>query len=421
MRAGPASQHETLLRRFQRDTDYASELGVRGVRFDDVGDGSTIRVEGRVLANFGSCSYLGLAVDPRLKAGAIEATERFGPLYSSSIAYSAVDLYDELNEKLRRIMGAPAVVLPPTTTLGHLAVLPSLVSGADVLIIDRHSHASLQLTTQVLAGRGIPIEAVPHNDVAALVDAIEAAEKKYDKIWYVADGVYSMYGDTAPVETIDALMQRHPSLHVYFDDAHGFSWMGEHGKGLALSRMPWNERLIVAAGLAKSFGSGGAVVGFGDPDQARRVELVGGPMNFSGPIHPPTLGAMVASADIHLSEEHVELSGRMAAQIDRVTTLLARHSLPAVSWARTPVWLVRVGELHDMLEVARLMLDDGFFVNVSGFPVVPVGMAGIRFTQTLVNTDEQIVGMIQSLERNLRRVVGETEALVDLTEYHHAS
>lgn len=144
-------------------------------------------------------------------------------------------------------------------------------------------------------------------------------------------------------------------------------------------------------------------------------------MNFSGPIHPPTLGAMVASADIHLSEEHVELSGRMAAQIDRVTTLLARHSLPAVSWARTPVWLVRVGELHDMLEVARLMLDDGFFVNVSGFPVVPVGMAGIRFTQTLVNTDEQIVGMVESLQRNLRRVVGETEALVDLTEYHHAS
>lgn len=111
----------------------------------------------------------------------------------------------------------------------------------------------------------------------------------------------------------------------------------------------------------------------------------------------------------------------MVTQIDRVTTLLAQHSLPAVSWARTPVWLVRVGELNDMLEVARHMLDDGYFINVSGFPVVPVGMAGIRFTQTLLNTDEQIVGMIESLHRSLRRVVGETEAVVDLTEYHHAS
>ncbi|HSJ33465.1 MAG TPA: aminotransferase class I/II-fold pyridoxal phosphate-dependent enzyme [Acidimicrobiia bacterium] len=418
MRAGPASQHETLLRRFQRDTDYAQELGVRGIRFDDVGDGSTLRVNGRVLANFGNCSYLGLNVDPRLKAGAIEAVERFGPLYSSSIAYSAVDLYDLLTEKLQQVMGAQAVVIPPTTTLGHLAVLPSLVSGSDVILVDRHSHASLQLTTQVLAGRGIPIQPVAHNDVPALVDAIESAEKRYEKIWYVADGLYSMYGDTAPVETIDALMRRHPSLHVYFDDAHGFSWTGRHGRGLVLSRMPWNERLIVAAGLAKSFGTGGAVVGFGDPKLARRVELVGGPMNFSGPIHPPTLGAMVASADIHLSDEHEILRERIDAQIDRVTTLLARHSLPAVSWARTPVWLVRVGELHHMLEVARLMLDDGYFINVSGFPVVPVGMAGIRFTQTLSNTDEQIIGMIQSLQRSLHQVVGETEAVVDLTEYH---
>lgn len=418
MRAGPAAQHETLLRRFQRDTDYARELGVRGVRFDDVGDGSTIRVEGRVLANFGNCSYLGLSVDPRLKAAAIEAVERFGPHYSSSIAYSAVDLYDLLIEKLEQVMGAPAVIVPPTTTLGHLALLPSLVSGSDVVIVDRHSHSSLQLTTQVLAGRGIPIQPVPHNDMAALVDAIEAAEKQYDKIWYVADGVYSMYGDTAPVETIDALMRRHPSLHVYFDDAHGFSWTGLHGKGVVLSRMPWNERLIVAAGLGKSFGAGGAAIGFGDPQLARRVELVGGPMNFSGPIYPPILGAMVASAEIHLSKEHQALRARMSAQIDRVTALAAGHSLPAVSWARTPVWLVRVGELHDMFEVARHMLDDGYFINVSGFPVVPVGMAGIRFTQTLLNSDEQIVGMIESLQRGLRRVVGETEAVVDLTEYH---
>jgi 7-keto-8-aminopelargonate synthetase-like enzyme len=421
MRAGPASQHETLLRRFQRDTDYASELGVRGVRFDDVGDGSTIRVEGRVLANFGSCSYLGLSVDPRLKRAAIEAIERFGPHYSSSIAYSAVDLYDKLTEKMARVMDAPAVVIPPTTTLGHLAVLPSLVSGSDVVLVDRQSHASLQLTTQVLAGRGIPIQPVPHNDVEALADSIEAAEKEHDKVWYVADGVYSMYGDTAPVETIGALMRRHPSLHVYFDDAHGFSWTGLNGKGLVLSRIDWNERLIVAAGLGKSFGAGGAAVGFGDPELARRVELVGGPMNFSGPIEPPTLGALVASADIHLSEEHQVLQERIDVQIDRVTTLLAKSSLPAVSWARTPVWLVRVGELHNMLEVARLMLDDGYFINVSGFPVVPVGMAGIRFTQTLANTDEQIVGMIDSLDRNLRQVVGETEAVVDLTEYHHAS
>lgn len=417
MRAGPASQHETLLRRFERDVGYTHDLGLRGVRFDDVGDGSTIRVDGRVLANFGNCSYLGLSVDPRLKQAAIRAIERFGPHYSSSQAYSGVDLYDELAEKLARITAAPAVVIPPTTTLGHLAALPTLITGEDVMVVDRHSHASLQLASQVLAGRGIPIRSVPHNDVDALVDAVEELEGVHRRVWYVADGVYSMYGDVAPVAAIDSLMRRHSSLYVYLDDAHGFSWHGFHGRGYVLEHMDWNERLVVAAGLGKSFGAGGAMLAFGDPDLARRVDLIGGPMNFSGPIYPPTLGAMVASADIHLSDEHDTLRRQMGAQIDRTAGLLARHELPAVSWAPTPLWLVRVGEIRDMLEVGRRVLADGFFINVSGFPLVPVGMAGIRFTHTLRNTDEQIEGLVASLKRNITAVVGETEAVVDLTEY----
>lgn len=417
MRAGPASQHETLLRRFERDVSHTQEMGLRGVRFDDVGDGSTIRVDGRELGNFGSCSYLGLSLDPRLKRAAIAAIERFGPHYSSSQAYAGVDLYDALAEKLARIMQAPAVVIPPTTTLGHLATLPTLVGGADAVVFDRHSHSSLQLTSQVLAGRGIDLRTVPHNDMEALVDVIEELEPHHERVWYVGDGVYSMLGDRAPLAAVGSLMARHPSLHVYLDDAHGFSWCGEHGRGVVLESLPWSERLIVAAGLGKSFGAGGAVVGFGDPTLARRVELVGGPMNFSGPIYPPILGAMLASADIHLSAEHLELRQRMTARIEHTALLLARLGLPAVSWAPTPLWFVRVGEVDRMLEVGRRMLDDGYFINVSGFPLVPVGMAGIRFTQTLANSEDQVEAMLGALKRNLTAVVGEVEAVVDLAEY----
>lgn len=416
MRAGPAIQHDTLLRRFQRDVTLTHELGLRGLRFDDVGDGSTIRVDGRVLANFGNCSYLGINLDPRLKAGAIEATERFGPLYSSSQAYAGVALYEELADRFRRMTGAPAVVLPPTTTLGHMAVLPTLVGAGDVVVVDSHSHASLQLTTQVLAGRGIPIRAVPHSHTDELARTLDELEVDHRHIWYLADGVYSMFGDVAPVEVIGEFMERYPNLYCYFDDAHGFSWYGLHGRGYVLSHMEWSERLVLAMGLSKSFGSGGAVLAFGDPEMARRVDLLGGPMNFSGPIHPPTLGAMLASTEIHLSTEHFDLRRRMSDQIDLVSKTLAHHGLPVVSWARTPVWLVKVGEVHDMLEVGRRLLDDGFFINVAGFPLVPAGMAGIRLTHTLNNTDVQIQSLAEALSHHLRAVVGEVDSSIDLTE-----
>lgn len=416
MRAGTATQHERLMRVHRRNADRASEAGLTELRFSDLGDGSVIRVDGRDLVNFGNCSYLGLSVDPRLKQGAIEAVERFGPLYASSQMYAAVELYVELERLLAEMTDAPAVVLPPTTTLGHLATLPSLVGGDDVVVLDSHSHASLQLTIQVLAGRGIEIHAVPHNDLDELRETIAEVAARAPRVWYVADGVYSMMGDFAPVDDISELQARHPNLYVYYDDAHGFSWRGDKGRGFVLEHVELDERTIVAAGLGKAFGTGGAAIFFGDPDLATTVRRIGGPMTFSGPIHPPTLGAAIASARIHVSDEYPRLRQRMAEQIDLVTSLLAEYRLPVASWAPTPIWQVRVGDLDRMLEVTRRMLDDGYYVNPTGFPVVPHGHAGIRFTHTLNNTDDQIRGMVERLSANYRAVVGEPDTVVDLTE-----
>ena len=416
MRAGTATQHERLLRLFRRNADKSSAAGLTGIRFSGVGDGSFIEIAGRPVANFGNCSYLGLAVDERVKAGAIEAVERFGPLYSSSQVYASVDLYAELESLLTRITEAPAVVLPPTTTLGHLACLPTLVAEGDAVVLDSHSHASLQLTVQVLAGRGIEIRPVPHNDQTVLTDTLAELTRSHDRVWYLADGVYSMLGDLAPIRHIGELMARHGNLYLYFDDAHGFSWQGIHGRGYVLSEMPWSERLVVAAGLAKSFGSGGAALFFGDPELARTVRHLGGPMTFSGPIHPPTLGAAVAAAKIHLSPEHAGLRQRINDQIAMVSSLLAAHRLPVASWADTPIWLVRVGDFDRVLEIGGRMLRDGFYLNVSAFPAVPHGEAGLRFTHTLSNGRQQVEEMIIRLAHHVREVAGEPEIVVDLTE-----
>ncbi|MFP3915171.1 MAG: aminotransferase class I/II-fold pyridoxal phosphate-dependent enzyme, partial [Actinomycetota bacterium] len=308
------------------------------------------------------------------------------------------------------------VVIPPTTTLGHLAALPTLVGPADAVVLDSHSHASLQLTTQVLAGRGVAVIPVPHDDRGAMADVVGDACSSHARVWYVGDGIYSMFGDLAPLGLVAELMERHDNLYAYHDDAHGFSWLGQHGRGFVLSHLPLDERTVVAVGMAKSFGSGGAALFFGDPEMAATVRHVGGPMTFSGPIHPPTLGAAVASADIHLSDEHIRLRRRILDQIRLVSSLLAEHRLPVVSWSPTPIWLVRVGDFDRVLEVASRMLEDGFYLNVSAFPAVPMGMAGLRFTHTLSNTDAQIHAMVERLAHHFREVVGDVDVEIDLTE-----
>lgn len=379
--------------------------------------GDSITVDGRQLVNFGSCAYLGLNVDPRLKKGAIDAIERFGPVFSSSAAYTSVDIYTTLEDRLTRIFGVGHVVLPTTTTLGHLAALPVLVSPDDVVLVDVQSHASVHLATDVLRGRGVSVTELPHNNMIALENAIQNANDGGScRIWYLADGIYSMYGDVAPVHAIAGLMDRYPSLHVYLDDAHGFGWRGQSGRGYVLDEIGLHERMVIAVSLAKSFGTGGAALLFADPETANRVWLTGGTLTFSGPIHPAELGAAVAAAEIHLSDEHVERQARLFRQIDLVRDLLIEHQLPVVVFDRTPIWFVKVGRYDQAIDLTQRLMKDGFFTNTSAFPAVPRGHGGIRFTHTLYQTDDQIKALIESMARHVPEVIDEPEIVIDLTE-----
>src|ERR1017187_2067051 len=69
--------------------------------------------------NFGSCSYLGLEFDERLKQGAKDAIDSYGTQFATSRAYMSTRYYEELEGLFDKIFEAHAVVAP-TTTLGHI-------------------------------------------------------------------------------------------------------------------------------------------------------------------------------------------------------------------------------------------------------------------------------------------------------------
>jgi 7-keto-8-aminopelargonate synthetase-like enzyme len=417
MRTGKASRHERLLTLFERNVRASQQRGLSALRVEDRNlDGAWITTGGRRLVNFGSCAYMGLNTDPRLKAAAKEAIDRFGPVFSSSTAYTSIGLYTELEERLKRIFHAN-VVVPPTTTLGHLAALPVLIGEGDAVLVDSQAHSTVHLATQILMAEGISVTAVAHNDMEVLTAAVEDACSRFDQVWYIADGIYSMLGDVAPVARIMDLVDRHDNLHVYFDDAHGFGWRGRNGRGWVLDAVPWHPRMVVAVSLAKSFGSGGAALAFPDAAMAERVQLSGGTMVFSGPLHPAQLGAAIASADIHLSPELEERQAVLEHQIKMMKTGLLAADLPVVNTDATPLWFVRVGGSEQALELGRRMMDDGFYLNFAAFPAVPVGQAGLRLTHTVYHTSQQIEAMIESLARNLRAIGGKPEIIFDISDH----
>lgn len=363
---------------------------------DQILHGNMLHINGRELVNFSSCSYLGLEFDQRLKDGAIKAIEGYGTQFSASRAYLSSVHYSELEEKFNRIFDAHCVVAP-TTTLGHIATIPVVVSDNDAVILDHQVHSSVQTAASLLKPKGIHVELVRHNRLDLLEEKIVELSKKHEKVWYMADGIYSMYGDGTPVEAIYELLNKYEKFHFYVDDAHGMSCYGLHGRGYVLQNHILHEKMILAISLAKAFATGGAVMVFPTAAQAANVRTCGGPMITSGPMQPAALGAALASADIHLSEEIKVMQTELHENIKFANLMIKKAGLPLVKNLNSPVFFVGVSLPKVGYQLIKRMMDDGYYTNLGAFPAVPMKNTGVRFTITRLHTFKQIEGMVESM------------------------
>jgi len=374
-------------------------------------DGHSLKVGGRELVNFGSCGYMSLAFEPRVKNGGIEAIQKYGIQFSTSRAYLSNPLYSELEELLERIFSLPTLVTP-STTLGHLAALPILVGPEDVVLMDMQVHSSVQMAAQLLKASGVHVELISHSNVARLERKIKAYKDTKKKIWFFADGVYSMYGDIAPVEELAALLDVHEQFHLYLDDAHGMSWTGERGRGSVLDRLPRHPRMVVLTSLSKGFGTGGGAIVCPDAETKRLLSNCGATLTFCGPLQIPVLGAAVESAKIHLEPGFAGMQKELADRIAHCTRLLATQPLPLLSASDSPIQFVGVGNTEKAQDIVQRMIARGFWLNIAQYPAVGPKHAGLRFMLTRTTPFEHIDRLVEAMRETVREVIGQDEASI---------
>ena len=362
--------------------------------------------------NFGSCSYLGLEFNEELRRASAEAIHNYGTQFSMSRAYMSSRYYNELEQLFNQIFETFTIVTP-TTTLGHLSAIPVLISKDDAVILDHQVHHSVQIAVNSIKFKGVYTELLRHNRMDLLEERVKLLRKKYKKIWYLADGIYSMYGDTSPVGEVIHLLNKYPELYYYVDDAHGMSCYGKHGRGYVLSEHTQHEKMIVIVSLAKAFATGGAVLVFPNKELARKVRNCGSTLICSGPMQPATLGAAIASAKIHLSSEIYKLQGELNENIQFANLILKKYHLPVLSQSNSPVFFIGVSLPKIAYSIINKMLKDGYYLNLGIFPAVPIKNTGIRFTITRLHTFQQIESMITTMSRHFTETLEEEHFTLD--------
>jgi 7-keto-8-aminopelargonate synthetase-like enzyme len=395
------SKHEQMLEILDEVCTSGRKLGIVFQTIEDTElDGRYVKVDGKRMINFGSCSYLGLELDQRLIAGTIDAVTRYGTTFSSSRAYLSCRLYEELENLLAQIFGNPVVVTNNTTT-GHLANIPILVGDNDAVIMDVNVHSSVQQAVTLLKDRNVHIEVIRHNRLDLLEDRVKELRLQYDKIWYMSDGVYSMFGDLAPVNDIVNLLNSYEQLYLYIDDAHGMSWAGENGSGFVRSQVLKHDRMYLTTSLGKAFGVSGGVLVFPNQQSYRRVREFGRTLIFSIQISPPVLGAAIASAKIHLSQEIYTLQNKLQERIKFFNQTAKLYELALIRESLSPVMFIGAGKPQVGYNMVRRLMNAGFYVNLSVFPSVSYTNTGLRIPLTLWHTNEDIENLLKTIALNM--------------------
>jgi hypothetical protein len=126
------------------------------------------------------------------------------------------------------------------------------------------------------------------------------------------------------------------------------------------------------------------------------------------------LGAALASADIHLSDEIYTMQTDLQENIKYANLMISKAGLPLIKDLNSAVFYIGVSLPKIGYELIKEMMNDGYYTNLGAFPAVPMKNTGVRFTITKLHTFDQIEGMVKSMSNHFDRVLEEQHFSRDL-------
>jgi 8-amino-7-oxononanoate synthase len=161
-------------------------------------DGRRIRVGDRWLIDFASCNYLGLDLDREVIEGIPAFLDRWGTHPGWSRMLGSPVLYEQIEAAMRELLGAEDVLLLPTLTHIHAAVIPVLASGGTVLL-DARAHKTIHDGAVIARAHGARLARFAHDDPGDLERLLR--QRPPGPRLVCLDGINSMTGNPPPWPT----------------------------------------------------------------------------------------------------------------------------------------------------------------------------------------------------------------------------
>ena len=334
--------------------------------------------------DFCSNDYLGFAAD--LNSSSNSGGSTGARLISGNTLYC-----EELETKIAKFHHAEVGLIYNTGYMANLGVLSCLPRKGDTTIYDKLVHASIRDGMRLSNANA---HSFRHNDLLALEKKLKGSR---GVVFVVVESIYSMDGDMADLVSIVKLCQKYKA-ELIVDEAHSTGIIGEKGEGVVSQLGLENDVLARIHTFGKAMGRHGAIV---MGSQLLKDYLI----NFSRPFIYTT--AMPIKALEHINGAYDKLSNDVGNMLYiRSISNMFKQKLKAIEGielipSKSPIQSIIIPGNEQVIAVAKEINKDGFDVRPILSPTVEKGRERLRICLHSFNSDEEVIGLIKSIEKAL--------------------
>lgn len=352
------------------------------------------KVDGKDVIMLASNNYLGLADHHEIKEAMKSAIDAYGTgTCGARLHNGTTKLHIMLEERIADFMQTEAAVIYSAGFLANLGALSALGGNGTVIITDQLNHMSI-VDGYKLSEAEIRIFA--HNDMVKL-EYIMTRSRDFQRRLIVVDGVYSMDGDIAPLETIVELAQQYDAM-VMVDEAHSLGFFGENQRGVCEHLHLDKEVQIKMGTFSKSLACVGGFIA-AERDLCCFLQHTAHSYIFNASLPPGICAGVLKAFDVMEKEQwRVEKLWANTRRFRKGLIALGFDAMDSIS----PVIPILIGDDTVTMELSSKLLQRGVYIASTIFPAVPTGKARFRTTITAALSENEIDRALEILGQSCR-------------------
>jgi len=345
---------------------------LRVLRPADLRKDGKIHQNGRVLFDFSSNDYLGLAGHCELKKASKKATEKLGTGSGASRLLSGdLKIHHELEERTAQFKGKESALVFNSGYQANVGIISALYKSGDAVFCDKLSHASILDGILLSAARLFRFR---HNDISHLESLLKKSEGKFRNRLIVTESVFSMDGDRAPLKEMVGLKEKY-GCEIMVDEAHATGIFGKDGSGVVAEECLVERVDLLMGTFSKALGSFGAYIACSKSIKEYLINMCRS-FIYSTALPPCVVAANIAALEI-VGKESFRREALLA-NAAYFRSELERKGFEIQS--QSQIVPLIVGDAEKATAMSEHLIDKGYLALAIRPPTVPQGGSRLRFS-----------------------------------------